>query len=326
MQRRHIAVTLFSMLLLFLAAFAPRFAAALPEGRTLDEGHDSGYIDWSGSVAYEDLLHRDALCWDCIENVTRINGGSSVSGAFRGGVEVDYFEIMVARSGAGGYGTAILTACSSTTSVFLGSGGATPGFNSVSLYVPPGCGSWSLAASGGVVYFRSVDANYSAPPLPPVITGSVACAQPGSGGWCLGGQSLHLEASDPQSQPVIMYGKISGVDFSCAGGAAVCDVPITIEGAGLAEFTVLNPATGLSDSDSLPYQLDATTPQLDLTLSGASGLGGWFVSAMDVSASASDAVFWAGFPGNFPGRRGVRRLPIPNYPFRRNAHHHRAGV
>ena len=30
----------------------PLFALPLPEGRMLDEGHDSGYIDWSGSVGY----------------------------------------------------------------------------------------------------------------------------------------------------------------------------------------------------------------------------------------------------------------------------------
>jgi len=178
MSNRHIKTTLF-FLLLFLSAFAPRFASALLEGRTLDEGHDSGYFDWSGSVWYEDLWHDDLVFGcngGCLEQVTRINDGSSVGGSFRGGVDVNYFEVMVARSGAGGFGTAILTACSSTTSVYLGSGGATPGFNSVSLYVPPGCGSWSLSASGGVVYFRSADANYSAPPQPPVITGSISCA------------------------------------------------------------------------------------------------------------------------------------------------------
>jgi hypothetical protein len=249
-----------------------------------------------------------------------------VSGSFRSGVDVNYFEVMVARSGAGGFGTAILTACSSTTSVYLGSGGATPGFNSVSLYVPSGCGSWSLSASGGVVYFRSADANYSAPPQPPVITGSISCAQPGNGAWCLGGQNLHLEASDPQSQPVILYGKISGVDFSCAGGATVCDVPITIEGAGTAEFTVLNPTTGLSDNDSLPYKLDASTPQIDLTLSGANGLNGWFVSAVNMGASASDTVSGLDFLQISGGRLRLCQLHLSNHAFGRSAYDCGAGA
>jgi hypothetical protein len=46
MFNRHIKTTSL-LLLLILSAFAPRFASALLEGRTLDEGHNSGYFDWS---------------------------------------------------------------------------------------------------------------------------------------------------------------------------------------------------------------------------------------------------------------------------------------
>ncbi len=159
------------LVLLLLSAFvphpAPLFAVALPEGRTLDEGHDSGYIDWSGGVNYADLFHRDGICPSgCTENVTQISSGGMVSGAFAG--DVSYFEVMLAYSGAGGFGTATIQACSSSYSVYLGVGGATPGFNSFPLSVPSGCTSWSVSASGGVLYFRSVDANYSY--IPPTST------------------------------------------------------------------------------------------------------------------------------------------------------------
>ena len=163
-----IKVAFISLLVLFvLSAFipqpAPLFAFALPEGRTLDEGHDSGYIDWSGGVGYANLFHRDGICPSgCNETVTQISNGGTVSGAFAG--DVSYFEVMLAYSGAGGFGTATIQACSSSYSVYLGIGGATPGFNSFSLSVPSGCTSWSVSASGGVVYFRSVDANYSYTP------------------------------------------------------------------------------------------------------------------------------------------------------------------
>jgi len=157
--------------LLLLSAFvphpAPLFAVALPEGRTLDEGHDSGYIDWSGGVNYADLFHRDGICGSgCTENVTQISDGGTVSGAFAG--DVSYFEVMLAYSGAGGFGTATIQACSSSYSVYMGIGGATPGFNSFPLSVPSGCTTWSVSASGGLVYFRSVDANYSY--IPPTST------------------------------------------------------------------------------------------------------------------------------------------------------------
>lgn len=159
------------LVLLLLSAFvpqpAPLFATALPEGRTLDEGHDGGYIDWSGGVNYADLFHRDGICGSgCPENVTQISDGATVSGAFAG--EVGYFEVMLAYSSAGGFGIATIQACSSSYSVYMGIGGATPGFNSFALSVPSGCTSWSVSASGGVVYFRSVDANYSY--IPPTST------------------------------------------------------------------------------------------------------------------------------------------------------------
>lgn len=155
------------LVVLLLSAFAPLFAIALPEGRTLDEGHDSGYIDWSGGVSYANLNHRDALCPStCVENVTQIQNGGTVSGVLAG--DVSYFEVMLAYSNAGGFGTATIQACSSSYSVFMGIGGATAGFNSFPLSVPSGCTSWSVSASGGNVYFRSVDANYSY--IPPTST------------------------------------------------------------------------------------------------------------------------------------------------------------
>lgn len=168
---KHKVALVSLLVLLFLSAFRqnpkPLFALPLPEGRTLDEGHDSGYIDWSSGVNYADLFHRDGICPSgCPENVTQISDGGTVSGAFAG--EVGYFEVMLAYSGAGGFGTATIQACSSTYSVYLGIGGATPGFNSFPLSVPSGCTSWFVSASGGVVYFRSVDANYSY--IPPTST------------------------------------------------------------------------------------------------------------------------------------------------------------
>jgi hypothetical protein len=108
------------LVLLFLSAFsqnpAPLFATPLPEGRSLDEAHDSGYIDWGGSVAYNNLWHRDSICPSgCWEDVTRISNGGVVSGDFSG--NVNYFEVWV-----------VLTACSNsdTLSLYIGPGGGAP--------------------------------------------------------------------------------------------------------------------------------------------------------------------------------------------------------
>ena len=141
------------------AQAAPLFASALPEGRTLDEEHNNGLIDWNGSVSYTTIYHRDGVC-NCDENVTRINSGSSVSGNFQR--DVTYFEAMVAYQWEGtGVGSVTVKACNSSSTTDLAKpANSDAGFNSFILSVPAGCRDWSVSASGGHVLFRSVDAEY----------------------------------------------------------------------------------------------------------------------------------------------------------------------
>lgn len=186
-RMKHKSALISILLLLFLSAFSqnpkPLLSLPLPEGRTYDQAHDSGFIDWSGSVGYVYLHHKDntslppeeggTFCGNpggCWEWVTRISNGGTVSGAFAP-VDVAYFEVMVAFTHNSGAGTAILNACGSSAAwnLYVGPGSGLPGFVSMSVPVPSGCTSWSLSASGGYVDFRSVDAYYVSPP-PPVST------------------------------------------------------------------------------------------------------------------------------------------------------------
>lgn len=153
---------------------APLAAYALQEGRTYDQAHSSGYIDWSGSAQYVYLTHRDgtslppeeggASCGvSCSEWVTRLGNGGTASGSFDR--NASYFEAMVGFTRDGSVGTATLRACSASMSWNLYNGSTTlPGFVSMILAVPAGCRSWSLSASGGYVDFRSIDVEYSGPP------------------------------------------------------------------------------------------------------------------------------------------------------------------
>lgn len=183
MQRVRIGFISFllSVILLLTAAFthaAPPMAISLVEGRTYDQAHDSGYIDWSGPVQYVYLTHRDntvlppeeggASCNSgCTEWVTRLGNGGTASGSFNR--DASYFEALVAFSPNTNVGSATLRACSSVITWYLYNGsGSLPGFVSMGLTVPAGCRAWSLSASGGYVDYRSVDVNYSA--LPPTPT------------------------------------------------------------------------------------------------------------------------------------------------------------
>lgn len=125
--------------------------------------------------------------------------------------------------------------------------------------------------------------------LPPIISGVLSCSRPGNGGWCLGGLVMQLSASDPQGRQIIISGDVNGNTFACPLGDTTCSVPITIDGSGTVNY-IVNSATGLSASGAASYALDATSPQIDSSLSGASGTNDWFVSEVEFTASASDAL------------------------------------
>ena len=64
MRRLQIGLVLSLIMVLLLQTTmstqaAPLAAYALQEGRTYDQAHSSGYIDWSGSAQYVYLTHRD---------------------------------------------------------------------------------------------------------------------------------------------------------------------------------------------------------------------------------------------------------------------------
>ena len=159
---------------------APLSAIAMNEGRTYDQAHDTGYIDWSGSAQYVYVTHRDGsslppeeggiFCGSgCSEWVTQLNDGAIASGTFAR--DVSSFQVMVGFIPDSNVGSATLRACSSvdTWNLYGGTGGL-PGFVNMPLTVPVGCRSWSLSASGGYVDFRSIDGTYSSLPPTPTLT------------------------------------------------------------------------------------------------------------------------------------------------------------
>ena len=158
-----------------------RAAISLLSGRTYDEGHELGYIDWTGSVGYVyNFTHRDSICTGgCQEDITQISSGSQISGAFDR--DVGSFDVLVAIVSGQGYGTVTMDACGVTSSVNLNAGvGATPGYQKEFLSgIASSCRSWSVRASGGTVYLSAVDVTYAVPPiLSPNISGSLLCTTP----------------------------------------------------------------------------------------------------------------------------------------------------
>lgn len=124
---------------------------------------------------------------------------------------------------------------------------------------------------------------------PPLVSGSVTCALPGYLGWCRGGASLNLTASDPQGYSLTVTGDVNGSPFTCAGD---CSQPLP-EGTGSAMFTALANGGGnlSSPTGSAGYQVDSSAPSLALTIPTPDGMNSWFTSSLvTATLSATDSV------------------------------------
>ena len=132
--------------------------------------------------------------------------------------------------------------------------------------------------------------------LPPAIVGgSGYCAFPGADGWCRGGASVELSASEPVSGYVIesIEGNPGGVLCDPADSATVgCSYSVGGEGNFTIEFWALSSYGDTSEKGSAGMKVDGSPPSISLNVSGGSpGGGGWYRGGtLDVSVGGSDAV------------------------------------
>lgn len=113
----------------------------------------------------------------------------------------------------------------------------------------------------------------------------MVCDLWGDAGWCRGEETLGLTASDPQGFDVTITGDLNGVPFTCGSS---CDMPLP-EGLGTANYTVTSTG-GRTASGSSTWQRDGTPPDLAVLLPPVDGRNGWYVSEVDLSATATDAI------------------------------------
>lgn len=159
----------------------------------------------------------------------------------------------------------------------------------------------------------------------PVIVATLQCTQWGNSNWCGGELSLSLTATEAQGRDVLISGDVDGTVFACPTGAGTvsCSVPLP-EGAGTVNYTATS-SIGRSASGSTTYQRDSLQPQIDGWLDGTPGNDPWFVSSVDVNASASDFApgsgllafeysldggSWESFPGTLSILDGVHSLSL----------------
>jgi len=210
------------------------------------------------------------------------------------------YEAVYDPSGTGWFGCTLDLYDTPDSSCSLG--GSVAGY-----FTPSACG-WSepycqtygcaISGSGSVgscsereTGCRAVEKSTTLPEA--TVSGSLTCAVPGAGGWCLAGADLSLTGSEPLAgysiltlegtRNVIPGG--GGETFACLG--ALCDVPLR-EGANAFTFWAISSWGDTSLLGTTSGGLDTRPPVISGELSGVTGDNGWYLSNVALSASASD--------------------------------------
>jgi hypothetical protein len=119
-------------------------------------------------------------------------------------------------------------------------------------------------------------------------SGSISCSNPGANGWCAGSATLNISANEPVAGYNILdvEGTHNGLTFACVSSS--CSVPL-LEGDNNFSFWALSSWGDSSGIGSASGRVDTQPPLASGQLAGITGAGGWFVSSVDATVSASDA-------------------------------------
>jgi len=120
------------------------------------------------------------------------------------------------------------------------------------------------------------------------VSSYISCSLPGASGWCRGIASLEISSNEPIPgfNILTVEGTRNGASFACSG--TTCSVPLQ-EGPNDFTFWALSSWGDSSGMGTASGSVDTQPPFVSGSLSGVAGSGGWFVSNVQVSASASDA-------------------------------------
>jgi hypothetical protein len=164
----------------------------------------------------------------------------------------------------------------------------------------PGCGASChpagpsvsvIGCSGGEQGCRSVAVTTTYPEA--FTSAGIVCSNPGANGWCRGPASLEINSSEPIPgfNILTVEGTRNGAAFACSG--STCSVPL-LEGQNNFTYWALSSWGDSSGMGTAGGSVDTQPPSINGSLSGIAGNNGWFVSTVEVSASAGDATSGVG--------------------------------
>src|SRR5207302_415236 len=107
---------------------------------------------------------------------------------------------------------------------------------------------------------------------------------PGHSPWYVSGVTVYLNASDATSGVASLVYRVDGGNWTTYSG------PFTLaDGVHLIEYYATDVAGLVESTKSRTVSIDTVPPTTTATLSGTAGANGWFVSAVTVTLSATDA-------------------------------------
>src|SRR5207245_5524668 len=107
---------------------------------------------------------------------------------------------------------------------------------------------------------------------------------PGHSPWYVSGVTVYLNASDTTSGVAGLAYRVDGGNWTAYSG------PFTLaDGVHLIEYYATDVAGLVESTKSRTVSIDTVPPTTTATLSGTAGANGWFVSAVTVTVSATDA-------------------------------------
>src|SRR5439155_1105140 len=149
----------------------------------------------------------------------------------------------------------------------------------------------------------------------PVTTASLS-GTPGSNGWFVSAVTVYLNATDATSG-------VSNITYRIDGGPwrAYAGPFVLADGVHLIEYHATDVAGLVELTKSRTVSIDTVPPTTTATLSGTAGANGWFVSAVTVTLSATDATsgvtnisyqidggIWLVYAGPFVVGQGVQTV------------------
>jgi hypothetical protein len=127
--------------------------------------------------------------------------------------------------------------------------------------------------------------------LPVPVSGIVTCGLPGSAGWCRGGLTQTLTASEPIPGYVVRFFENAGGTICDPADAAsvTCSRSISQQGMNSDSFWAVSSFGDTSLMQPYSWKLDSVLPTNLTSFPAPDGLNGWYVSPVSGSISGSDA-------------------------------------